>query len=258
MNKPDRASHQFDAVPAPRQKRADLVVDQIKHWIVAHAMQPGDALPREKELIEKIGVSRGTVKEALRALEFQGLIEITPGAGGGARIASISYDHTSQFLRNFFYFSELSWAQVYELRGMLEPQVAACRVGYLSDSQKQRLQHSIEVCRLTAESDEEVRNQRVAELDFHRILIESCPNPLLRFICTFINDLLADFAQYKDVIEPEGDRFRQENLAAHCRIMDACLRNDAENVEVLMREHIHDAGCFVTARERNVENTLLL
>lgn len=258
MNKSDRASPEFDAVPAPRQKRADLVVDQIKRWIVAHAMQPGDALPREKELIEKIGVSRGTVKEALRALEFQGLIEITPGAGGGARIASISYDHASQSLRNFFYFSELSWAQVYELRAMLEPQVAACRVGNLSDSQKQRLQHSIDLCRSTAETDEEVRAQRVAELDFHRILIESCPNPLLQFICSFINDLLADFAKYKDVIEPEGEQFRKENLEAHCKIMSACLREDAESVEALMREHIHDAGCFVTARECNVENNLLL
>ena len=57
----------FEAKPVPRQKRSDLLVEQIKRWIVSHAMQPGDELPREKELIEKLGMSRGTVREALRA-----------------------------------------------------------------------------------------------------------------------------------------------------------------------------------------------
>lgn len=258
MDKPDRPPRTFDASPVPRQKRADLMVDQIKRWIVAHAMEPGDALPHEKELIEKVGVSRGTAREALRVLEFQGLIEITPGAGGGARIASISHEHASQMLRNFFYFADLSWAQVYEVRALLEPNMAANRVGRLTAEQKERLQQSIDTCQTTAQSDQDVRIQRLAELDFHRVLAESCTNPLLRFICGFINDLLADFAKYKDVIEPHGERFRQANLAAHVKIMDAYLREDAKAVEALMAAHIHEAGCFVTEREDSVENTLLL
>lgn len=248
----------FEAKPVPRQKRADVLVEQIKQWIVSHAMQPGDELPREKELIEKLGMSRGTVREALRALEFQGLIVITPGASGGARVASMSLQHASQMLRNYFYFRNPSWAEVYEMREMLEPAVAASAVGRLTPEQFERLEASIETCRRGGTSEAEVRAIRSAELEFHRIIVEACPNPLLRFQCHFINDLLADFAEYRDVIEPDGEQFRQENLDAHLQLLDALRGEDAAAVESLMRDHIHTAGCFVSEREGRVQRSLLL
>jgi DNA-binding FadR family transcriptional regulator len=248
----------FEAKPVPRQKRSDLLVEQIKQWIVSHAMQPGDELPREKELIEKLGMSRGTVREALRALEFQGLVEISPGASGGARVASMSLQNASQLLRNYFYFRNPSWAEVYEMREMLEPSVAASAVGRLTAEQFQRLEASIETCARGGTRDSEVRAIRSAELEFHRIIVEACPNPLLRFQCHFINDLLADFAEYRDVIQADGEQFRQENLEAHLELAEALRHEDRAGVESLMRSHIHTAGCFVSEREERVQRSLLL
>jgi GntR family transcriptional regulator, transcriptional repressor for pyruvate dehydrogenase complex len=258
MSRAEAERPAFEARMVPRQKRADVLVEQIKHWIVSNAMQPGDELPREKELIDKLGMSRGTVREALRALEFQGLIEVTAGASGGARVASMSLQHASQMLRNYFYFRSPSWAEVYEMREMLEPTVAAAAVGRLTAEQFERLEASIETCRRGGTSDAEVRTIRSAELEFHRIIVEACPNPLLRFQCHFINDLLADFAEYRDVIQPDGEQFRQENLEAHIELIAALRQEDRGDVEALMRSHIHTAGCFVSEREDRVQRSLLL
>ena len=67
-----------------RQKLSDVIVEDVKRWIVAERKQPGDRLPNEKELIELFGYSKSTVREALKALEVRGLIAIRTGPGGGA------------------------------------------------------------------------------------------------------------------------------------------------------------------------------
>jgi len=249
----------FPAAPIPRQKRSDLVVQQIRRWIVRNRMQPGDPLPRERELIDMLGAGRGTVREALSALEYQGLVEVVPGSGGGARVSSIAEGTASEFLRNYFYFENLSWAQIYELREMIEPRVARSAAGNLDEHQLAELEASVATCAEgEPRSDAERRGQRQAELDFHRILMDACPNPLMRFIGNFINELLADFAAYRDVIEPESERFRHENLEAHRGLIEALRNGDASRAEALMHAHIHDAGCFLSAREAEIERQLLL
>src|SRR5690625_2577676 len=111
--------------PIPRLKRSDMIVEEVRRWIVVEGLKAGDSLPKERELIELLECSRGTVREALKVLESQGLIEISPGAKGGARVASVSYETTSRFLRNYLYFQPLTWAQVYRVREKLEPMLAA-------------------------------------------------------------------------------------------------------------------------------------
>ncbi|HEY7046922.1 MAG TPA: GntR family transcriptional regulator, partial [Jatrophihabitantaceae bacterium] len=71
----------FTAVSPNRMSEA--IVDQIKTLIRTNRLRPGDRLPSERELCERMGVSRVTVREALRILEAGGLVEIRVGARGG-------------------------------------------------------------------------------------------------------------------------------------------------------------------------------
>ena len=61
-----------------RQQLSDVIVEDVKRWIVAERKQPGDRLPNEKELIELFGYSKSTVREALKALEVRGLGDLLP------------------------------------------------------------------------------------------------------------------------------------------------------------------------------------
>ena len=60
-------------------KRGDLMVEEIKRWIAERRLGPGDKLPKEDELQELFGVSKGTAREALKSLEVQGLVTVSTG-----------------------------------------------------------------------------------------------------------------------------------------------------------------------------------
>ena len=74
------------ATSARGRNRPRELAEALKDWIAENALQPGDRLPQEKELIERFKASRGTVREALKLLEAQDLISIRTGPRGGAYV----------------------------------------------------------------------------------------------------------------------------------------------------------------------------
>jgi len=82
----------FEGLSSPRKmKRSDQIVEAVKRWVVVKDIQPGDRLPNEKALMELFECSKGTVREALKSLEVQGLIRLKTGPGGGAILAQVPY-----------------------------------------------------------------------------------------------------------------------------------------------------------------------
>ena len=73
-----------DAPRAQRRSRPVQVADQIKRWVVERDLRKGDKLPNEAAMIAEFGVSKGSVREAMRILEAQGLIVTKTGPGGGS------------------------------------------------------------------------------------------------------------------------------------------------------------------------------
>jgi DNA-binding FadR family transcriptional regulator len=244
----------------PKLKRADLLVDEIKRWIVTGKLQPGDRLPRESQLIELLESSRGTVREALKVLESQGLVEIVRGVEGGARVSSVSYETVSQSLSNYLYFQKLSWAQVYRVREKLEPMMAAEVVGVLTRDDFDALRRTVEVCTLGIEGKVSVRAHRIAEIEFHSILSRNCKDPILRFTCCFINDMLRDLLlpDLRDISGPIGHRFSCEAIDYHSKLINALEAKEVKKVEKLMYEHIHSAGCLIVERANEVDMGSLL
>src|SRR5215468_6178045 len=106
-------------------KRGDAVVDEIKRWIGERRLAPGDKLPKENELQTLFGVSKGTAREALKSLEVQGLVKVSTGPAGGATIGEVPLERTLQLLQNYLFFRELSVTQIYAVRRLLEPELAA-------------------------------------------------------------------------------------------------------------------------------------
>ena len=233
-----------------RQKLSDLIVEDVKRWIVAERKQPGDRLPNEKELIELFGYSKSTVREALKALEVRGLIAIRTGPGGGAYLQQVSVEHASEPLRNFLHFHQLDGHHIYQLRKALEPELAASVVGRLRPEQFERLERNVEMCKLSPGTEDELRAQREAELAFHTILAESCPNPVLSFMCRFLNDLLRDLVIYKKAMEHQ--HFGQVNVDYHSQLLAAYRQENASEVRRLMAEHMIDAEMHMHEMEAHI------
>ena len=250
--------------PTPRKllhkKRVDLIVEEIKRWIIAGDLRPGDRLPQEAELEKLLDSSRGTVREALKVLEAQGLINIVRGPKGGARISFVSYEKTSSAIRNFLFFQSLTWADVYRVREMLEPAMAVSVVDALTPDDISALRHTVEVCRSGVAGEVDPRTHRIAELEFHAVLARACPNPLLGLMSCFISDILRDLAiaDPHRIIPPRDSSFALEAIRFHGSLIDAFEAKDSDRVRALMSEHVHCGGRIVAQREEEIDQGKLL
>lgn len=222
-------------------KRGDLMVEEIKRWIAERRLGPGDKLPKEDELQELFGVSKGTAREALKSLEVQGLVTVTTGPAGGATIGEVPLERAFQLLQNYLFFRELDVAQIYAVRRVLEPELAAGAVPHLTEEQFAALERSIETCAPHPTSAEQALTQRQEDLHFHDVLAAANPNMLLRFFCQVINQLLRHSVAMGDQNSAAGHKLGETNVAAHRRLLAAARRGDVERVRELMVDHIDEA-----------------
>jgi GntR family transcriptional repressor for pyruvate dehydrogenase complex len=225
------------------QKRGDMVVEEIKRWIGERRLTPGDKLPKEAALQELFGVSKGTAREALKSLEVQGLVTVSTGPAGGATISEVPLERTFQLVQNYLFFRDLNVAQIYAIRRILEPELAAGAVAHLADADFEALEHSIHTCAPVPADDAHARAQRREDLHFHDVLAGANPNALLRFMCELINHLLRYLVTLGDqAAHPAYQRLGDANVAAHRRLLEAARRRDANEVRRLMVDHIDEAG----------------
>jgi DNA-binding FadR family transcriptional regulator len=160
-------------------KAYEQIADQLRDLIVRGELARGDRLPNENLLAREFGVSRATVREALRLLTAQNLIRTAKGAGGGSYVTLPSADHISEFLHSSL--NLLTEAQHVSLEELLEArealEVPAARLAALRrvDADVDRLRATIpqQPLRL-APLDQFAYNE-----EFHRTVIEVCGNTLL-------------------------------------------------------------------------------
>lgn len=230
---------------ARRPKLSNIIAGDLLRWIARDRLHPGDRLPNEKTLIEHYQCAKGTVREALRTLEVQGLVKMQTGPNGGAVIQPVPIDAVTQQLRTFLHFEELSFEQVYELRHSLEVALALSVTDRLDISQLARLEANIEECEAAMARDDRP-TVRLAELAFHDILCDSCPNPLLTFMCRFLNGLLRDLVEYRSERLEEHNAFGRSNIESHRELVAAFRKKDARAIGRVMADHIHEAETFMS------------
>lgn len=245
--------------PAPRSlKRGDLVVEQIKRWITERNLRPGARLPKEAELQEHFGVSRGTMREALKALEVQGLISLSTGPGGGATIEAVSLDRTFQFLQNYLFFQDINVHDIYAVRRTLEPELASAAVPHLTAAHFAALERSIEICEPISGASASMR-QRTEDLHFHDIFADACPNAFLRFQCKLINALLQTLVVGSvHVSVGEYQKLGAAAVRYHKKILAAARQRDAALVSKLMLAHIVDTERHLQRVQAALRSKLLL
>src|ERR1700753_1104716 len=126
----EAVQHQVPVIPAPAEpglfskasvgRISEIIVEQIRLLMRQGQLRPGDRLPPERDLCERFGVSRVTVREALRMLESSGLVEIRVGARGGAFVTAPSSDRVGEGLTDLLSLSVITTTDITEIRMVLE------------------------------------------------------------------------------------------------------------------------------------------
>ncbi|MDX5595509.1 FadR/GntR family transcriptional regulator [Pseudovibrio sp. SPO723] len=245
MTAPDRTT---DFKTGKRLRRPDVVAQKIREKVLEAGLKPGDRLPHDWIAPEVVKVSRGTLREALKVLEFQGLITSRSGPGGGVFVAAVKPGEAIRLLDNLFLFSPPSITDIYTLRKQLEPELAASVAGRLTESAFLSLQSFIRLYEDEPKTVEEEYAQRLAELDFHEELTRHCPNPILAFTCSFLLSLLKDMTICRSIYRETNPDLRETGLHYQVQLLRAIKAGDAELCRMIMRGHMIEAEKYMLAR----------
>lgn len=235
-----------------RLSRPLQVAEAIKAWVMERGLQSGDRLPGEAELIERFGMSKGTIREATRILEAQGLVRTRTGPGGGTFLHQMSDERARALLSNYFYFRDLTLKDIYQLRQVLEPEMAASLAGRLSETQLAELEETMQRYSEPATTAEEERAQHIASLRFHALLAEMSDNPLLGFLIGFITTTLSDLTVYRKLYDPPNHELWAKGKRYQSDLLAALRSGDAEAARRTMTAHMQTAQALMEAQQFEV------
>jgi DNA-binding FadR family transcriptional regulator len=103
-----------------RTKTSERIALELVHDIVAQGLRTGARLPLEAAMVERYGVSRASLREALRLLEVQGLIHIKPGPGGGPVVGAVDPGNLARTLALYFHLGNATYGELLEAQGLFE------------------------------------------------------------------------------------------------------------------------------------------
>jgi GntR family transcriptional regulator, transcriptional repressor for pyruvate dehydrogenase complex len=248
---------ELDASSRSKRNRPLAIAEVLKDWIAERRLTPGDRLPQERDLIGLFGVSKGTIREALKALDAQGIIKTRTGPGGGAFIAPVDESSALELLGNYFFFKGLTIGDIYQLRVGLEPEATASVVGRLSEADFVKLKSKMKVYDHPPATIEEERQQRVAELEFHELLVGFCPNPLMTFACRFLISLLKNLTICRRIYDIPNPELRESGRSYQLRLMRALRKGNATAARRIMDQHMRYAGSLMEMQEAFVARQFL-
>lgn len=220
--------------PVTRVRKAyEQVYDQLRDLIMSGELARGERLPGEIVLARQFGVSRGTVREALRALAAHNLVRTAKGASGGTFVTLPTVDHISAFLQaNISLLSEandVTLEEFLELRRLLEVFAARQCALQRRESDLQRLRATIiEPAALAVEE------QFLYNKEFHSILLDGAGNTLLRIAAQPIFSVLQTNLS-RDALSP---RFATQVEQDHRAILTAIERGDGDAAAAEMDRHL--------------------
>ncbi|EHM09564.1 transcriptional regulator [Thermanaerovibrio velox DSM 12556] len=209
----------------------EKVVEEIKGDISSGRLKPGDPLPPERSLMDQLGVSRSSLREAFRVLELMGLIESIPGKGRFVRRPRHSSKEGDPLRERGLPLEDEAILELMEARRVLDPAIAreAARRAMPSDLTKMR-----RVLSSTREGLDDLESRAKGDFDFHLALAEATRN----FV--FVNIVRMNF----NLIMATHDRIyalledKEAFLNEHKTLYDAILDRDPDRAESAAREHI--------------------
>ncbi len=221
-------SHQaFHAVH--RSRVSQEIVAQVQDLVTSGRLRPGDRLPAERDLAQRLDVSRSTVREALRALESLGLVEVR--AGQGAFLAERATGPGGAPLTGSLLKAWDDQHRLFEVRRVIEPDLAALAARRATAGHIEQMRAAL------GEQKRQIQRGRTgiqADTSFHILLAEATGNAILLQI---MRSLLETLGKSREASLQRGSRPAQ-SLEQHQAILRAIEARDPKLAERQMLEHI--------------------
>jgi GntR family transcriptional repressor for pyruvate dehydrogenase complex len=216
-------------------KISDQIIDQFRDAILSGQLKPGEKVASEKELTLQFGVSKATLREALRVLEAMGLIEIRKGTAGGAFVAGVDMRATLNSLVNFLRFEKISVREITMFRYLIEPTVAGIAATGITDKDIFNLR------KIIGRTVTKGKNEISKEIGFHRYLARMVDSTLLNLIIDFVDNILSSL---KTELQLE-DVFYRNVRTSHRYILECMIQKDPIAAAVAMGNDLLEVGNYL-------------
>lgn len=208
----------------------DDAISTIKAMIVSGELKPGQRLPPEKELSETLGLSRNSLREAVKSLEIIRVLDVR--RGDGTYVTSLE---PRLLLEAMAFVVDLhqnqSIVEIFDVRRVLEPHAAALAATRITDEELERLRSSLDAVSLTTSVEELVAH----DLEFHRLISEAGGNAYLSSLLDSMSGETIRARIWRGITQ-EGSSAR--TLAEHAAILQALRNRDPEMARAALTVHI--------------------
>lgn len=213
------------------QRTADEIYDMIFR---ERRFQPGGKLPNENELSAELGISRATLREAIRILALQGILEVRRGAGTFVTGESALFD---DYGIGGLEHVRIRLKDLYETRLLFEPPVTELACLRASDSELDAICRQGEAVAGLIRAG---RDRTEADQEFHRSIILASHNEFMIRLIPLINRAVSE-SIFVGANPPSGDLLAEETLRDHGLIMEFLRKRDGRGARNAMEIHIHHA-----------------
>jgi GntR family transcriptional repressor for pyruvate dehydrogenase complex len=237
-----------------RQTRlADTVASILRERIISGALAAGDLLPKQDALLEEFGVSRMSLREALRILELEGLLTVKRGNVGGAVARVPGIESSAYMLGLVLQARQTALSDVAYAIQEIEPTAAAACA-----SREDRATEVITKLSAVLDENERSVDDGVAftrsSRTFHETMVATCGNQTLIVVLGALELLWSEqerhWAQRAQLAGAYPEmRYRREVVTTHRKILASIERGDAEGAAAAARRHLHASQRYALADE---------
>ncbi|MBB2183405.1 FadR family transcriptional regulator [Lachnospiraceae bacterium MD1] len=213
-----------------QKKSYTKVIDYIKEQIQTGALQIGSKLPAERELSERLGISRNSVREAIRTLDIMGVISSQQGAGN--YLIGNFENNLVESISMMFLLNKIDYNQISQLRRGLEMQAIWLAIDHISDQEIEELKRIITL--LEKQTEE---NNIILDKKLHYTIAKASRNVLIFDILQALSDLLDKFIYdlRKEILSEEDSRERL--MKAHNDMVMSIVNRDKELAYEAINNH---------------------
>ena len=210
----------------------DKIIKQIRGLITSGQLKPGDKLPSERKLAEKLGVGRTAVRDAIRKLEFYGILKTLPQSG--TVVAGIGLTALEGLITDVLKLERSDFTSLVETRVILETNAAKLAAERRTDKDIEEIKKAINAYEL------KIKNREIAveeDLMFHLKIAEASKNSVLKSLMLIITpDIINNFIQ----LDICNDGRFENALNEHNIILEHIIAQEPEAAATAMQTHLKD------------------
>lgn len=222
--------------PVSTRRASEAICEQIRSMILSGELKPGDRLPSERAMMDMLGRSRPTIREALRMLENDELVRIVPGSGG-AIVMQPSSQSVEQPLETMLSLEGVSHAELLEFRRINEVAAAGWAAARRTEQELEQLSGLVA---LAERNSGDFRSFAGYDIAFHQAIAAAGHNRIAAIVDKVVHQLVLNMllASHAKKQKREQKQMMESISRSHRAVYDAIAAGDPAAAEAAMSVHI--------------------